>query len=102
MEESKEDLQKRLFEITADIESLKKTQSKNYEELEIVLKALGIDTYHQDPLTNVVYKITLPAGTFVPFRQIDYIRTNLSGEKRGGSVLSQKEAKEKGFNVKAE
>lgn len=96
----KENLQKRLFELTADIESLKKQQTKNYEELNQILTMLGVDTYHQDPVTKVVYKVVVPTGTFVEYKTIGYERTALNGEKRG--TLSKKEAREAGFEVNGE
>lgn len=92
-----ENLQKRLFELASDIESLKKQQTKNYEELNQVLSLLGVGTYHQDPLTKAVYKVVVPTGTFIEYKTIGYERTAVSGEKRG--TLSKKEAKEMGFNV---
>lgn len=96
----KENLQKRMFELTADIEAVKKQQAKNYEELNQVLQLLGVNTYHQDPLTKVVYKVVVPTGTFVEYKTIGYERTAFNGEKRGS--LSKKEAKEAGFNVEGE
>jgi len=96
----KENLQRRLFELTADIESLKKQQVKNYEELNQVLSMLGIGSYHQDPITKVVYKVVVPSGTFVEYKTIGYERTAFNGEKRG--TLSKKEAKEAGFETNGE
>lgn len=96
----KENLQKRLFELASDIEALKKQQTKNYEELNQVLTMLGVDTYHQDPITKVVYKVVVPSGTFVEYKTISYERTAFNGEKRG--TLSKKEAMENGFNVSGE
>lgn len=85
------------------------TAAKHYEELEEkmlqvraelqeAMVVLGLDTYLQDPDTNLVYKILQPGGTFVHFKTIDYKRTAKEGE-RGGQVLSKKEAQEKGFSV---
>jgi hypothetical protein len=96
----KDNLQKRLFELSADIESLKKQQTKNYEELNQILSLLGVGTYHQDPVTKIVYKVVVPSGTFVEYKTIGYERTAFSGEKRGS--LSKKEAREAGFEVNGE
>lgn len=96
----KDNLQKRLFELSADIESLKKQQTKNYEELNQILSMLGVNTYHQDPVTKVVYKVVVPTGTFVEYKTIGYERTAFNGEKRGS--LSKKEAREAGFEVNGE
>lgn len=66
------------------------------EELTNVMKELGLNQYAQDPETGAVYKIYKPEGTFVSFKEIDFKRTALTGE-RGGMVLSKKEAEEAGF-----
>lgn len=79
------------------LEELKKAQT----ELEAEMIAVGLDKYVQDPETLAVYKIIVPSGTFVSFKQIDYKRTNIEGEKGGGpSVLAKKEAEEAGFVLK--
>ena len=90
------DAQKRFFELTTQSERLSEERKKVAEELEAVMKELGVDSYHQDPSTGLVYKVIKPAGTFISFREIDYKRTALPGEK-GGTVLSKKEAEENGF-----
>lgn len=69
------------------------------EELTTVMTALGLDTYAQDPETLAVYKIIKPLGTFTYYKDIDYKRTALEGD-RGGTVLAKKEAEEAGFNLK--
>ena len=69
------------------------------EELTSVMTALGLETYAQDPDTLAVYKIIKPLGTFTYYKEIDYKRTALEGE-RGGTVLAKKEAEEAGFNLK--
>lgn len=69
------------------------------DELNVAMLALGYDKYAQDPETRAVYKTVKPNGTFVYYRDIDYKRTALDGE-RGGTVLSKKEAQEAGFDVK--
>lgn len=69
-----------------------------YKELKISMEALDVGTYLQDPETMAVYKIIEPTGTYVEFRNIDYKRTSLDGEK-GGNVLSKKEAQEVGFTL---
>lgn len=68
------------------------------EQLEAKMLELGLDSYHQDPVVKTVYKIIKPTGTFISFRDIDYKRTALEGEK-GGTVLSKKEAQEAGFDL---
>lgn len=76
-------------------EELKKVR----ELLEESMRDMGIDSYAQDKNTLAVYKIIKPQGTFIYYRDIDYKRTALEGEK-GGTVLSKKEAEEAGFTLK--
>lgn len=90
-----------LFTLAGEIENIKEQLRQKQEQLEQVLLALGVDTYYQDPINNVVYKVYKPSGTFVSYKNLDFKRTNLPGETGGGSsVLSKKEAQEKGFAVK--
>lgn len=93
-----EEQQKRLFELAERLEQLDDERVKLREELDVVMKNLGLDTYHQDPQTGLVYKVHKPLGTFTYFREIDYKRTSKPGE-RGGTVLSKKEAEEQGFTL---
>jgi hypothetical protein len=67
-------------------------------KLESLMYTLGVDSYHQNPLTGVVYKVYVPEGTFISFKKIDYKRTSLPGEK-GGTVLSKSEAESAGFTL---
>jgi hypothetical protein len=66
------------------------------EELNLVMQKLDYNTYHQDPLTGIVYKIEEPKGTYVEFQTIAYKRTSKPGE-RGGNVLAKSEAEAQGF-----
>lgn len=63
------------------------------KQLEQQLVQLGVGNYARDEETGTVYKAIVPRGTFVYFREIDYVRTAKEGE-RGGTVLSKKEAEE--------
>ena len=65
------------------------------KELEVVLLEVGVDKYIQDPETLLVYKVVKPKGTFVSFKEVDYVRTKKESEERGD--LSVKEAKAAGF-----
>lgn len=69
------------------------------EELNTVLTELGVGTYAQDPETTAVYKVIKPKGTYTYFRDIDYNRTLLEGEK-GGSPLAKSDAEAAGFTLK--
>lgn len=90
--------QKRFFELAERLEQLDEERRKFSEELDAVMKNLGVDTYHQDPSNGLVYKIEKPKGRFVYYKELDYKRTAKPGE-RGGTVLSKKEAEEQGFTV---
>jgi len=91
----------KFLELAKKFEKLQEEMNKTREDLEGEMINIGLEKYIQDPDTLAVYKIIVPTGTFVSFRQIDYKRTNLDGEKGGGpSVLAKKEAEEKGFILK--
>lgn len=92
----KEQKSKEFLELAKQFEKASDEFNALRERLITAMIRLGVDQYVQDPETKAVYKIIKPAGTFVPFREIDYKRTALEGE-RGGTVLSKKEATEAGF-----
>jgi hypothetical protein len=90
--------QKLFLEVAKKYEELESQMDLVRKELNSVLSRLELGSYFQDPETNLVYKVVVPAGTFVFYKTVDYKRTAKEGE-RGGSVLSKKEAQEKGFYV---
>lgn len=90
------DHQKRFFELATRLEQVDEERRKLSEELDIVMESLGLNSYHQDPMTMLVYKIYKPEGRFMYYQKIDYKRTAKPGE-RGGTILSKKEAEERGF-----
>lgn len=89
----------RFVELAKKLEQQQKEVNVTREELTSVMQGLGLDTYAQDPETLAVYKIIKPNGTFMYYRDIDYKRTALEGEK-GGTVLAKSEAQEMGFILK--
>ncbi|NJO48149.1 MAG: hypothetical protein HC840_00375 [Leptolyngbyaceae cyanobacterium RM2_2_4] len=89
----------KFVELAKKMEKQQEELNATREELTAVMLALGIDTYAQDPETLAVYKIIKPLGTFTYYKDIDYKRTALEGE-RGGTVLAKKEAEEAGFVLK--
>ena len=91
--QAKQDL---LFQLAGEIESLKTLLKEKQRQLEEVVTSLGLNTYHQDPVNGVVYKVYKPEGTFISFKSIDIKRTALPGEK-GGTVLAKSEAESMGF-----
>jgi hypothetical protein len=90
------DNQSLLFQWANEIEDLKAQLKHKQGQLESVMVKLGLNTYHQDPITGVVYKIYKPDGTFIAYKSIDVKRTALPGEK-GGTVLAKSEAESMGF-----
>lgn len=91
-------MNQRLFELATEHERLKAEMKKVKTEMSIVLENLGVDTYHQDPMTGLVYKVIIPDGTFITYDKIGYKRTSKEGEK-GGTVLSKSEAEANGFTL---
>jgi hypothetical protein len=85
-----------LFQWAYEIEDLKAQLKHKQGQLEEVMLKLGLNTYHQDPITGIVYKIYKPDGTFIAYKSIDVKRTALVGEK-GGTILSKAEAELNGF-----
>jgi hypothetical protein len=93
------DTEKKFLETAKYLEQLSEKKEEVRAELEGLMKTMGEGAYVQDPETLVVYKVIKPNGTFIYFRDLDYKRTALEGE-RGGTVLSKKEAEEAGFVLK--
>lgn len=87
----------KFLELAKRTEKLYEELKQAQEELTAEMRTMGVDKYVQDPETRAVYKIIKPNGTFVSFKDIDYKRTLLEGEKSGGTVLAKKEAEEQGF-----
>jgi hypothetical protein len=83
------DAQRRLVEL--DLK--KKEIEQYYEELEQVTAAVaaevGLNGYFEAP-DGTVYKLVKPAGRYVMFKDLDFLRTKREGEERG--TLSMKEA----------
>ena len=85
-----------LFQFANEVEDLKAQLKHKQGQLEQVMTKLGLNTYHQDPISGIVYKIHKPEGTYIEYRTISYKRTALPGEK-GGTVLAKSEAESMGF-----
>ena len=81
-----------------DMERRKEEWKQYLEELreatQEVANEIGVGGYFQDA-DGTVFKIVIPAGRFVEYETIGYVRTRREGESRG--TLSEKEAKEQGF-----
>lgn len=91
------DNQQNFIDQAKAIESKQKELIDLHERLKDTMAALGVGTYVQDPATSTVYKIVKPKGTFMYFKDIDYVRTAIQDERSGS--LSKKEAEEAGFTV---
>ena len=83
------DAQRRL--VALDLK--KKEIEQYYEELEKTLAEVaaevGLNGYFEAE-DGTVYKVVKPAGRFVLFKELDFVRTRRDGEERG--TLSMKEA----------
>lgn len=89
--------QVKFLELAKFLEDLDTKRKETEAQLEVLMKELGEGSIFQDPETKVVYMVTKPRGTFVPYKDVDYVRTALEGERAG--TLSKKAAAEKGFDV---
>lgn len=67
------------------------------EATKAVAEEVGVDGYFQDD-EGTVYKVVVPAGRFVHYEAVSYVRTKRAGEERGS--LSLKEVEAAGFKVK--
>lgn len=79
-------------------EKLKQELDGIRDQLEKDMTEAGMGSYIQDPDTGTVYKIVKPSGTFMYYRDIEYVRTAQEGERAGS--LSKKEAEGAGFILK--
>lgn len=68
------------------------------DQMTTLLSDVGVGIYIQCPETGTVYKVVKPNGTFVYFKDLDYVRTALEGERAG--TLSKKEVEAIGFVLK--
>jgi hypothetical protein len=88
---------KRFLELAKQMEHLQSQTEAVRLELNAEMAALGVGAYAQDPATGLVYKIVRPIGTYIHFREIDYVRTAKESERSGS--LSKKEAEAAGFKL---
>lgn len=91
------DLKPLFIQLAKDLEAKQQEANDLRDRLAEVMGKLGTGTFVQDLNDLTVYKIVKPNGTFISFKDIDYIRTAKVGENRGD--LSKKAAEEAGFTV---
>lgn len=89
--------QQLFIELAKKYEQMSEELSQVREQLTSAMKELEIGTFVQDPETKVVYQVVVPNGTFVHYKQVDYIRTKKEGERAGS--MSMKKAEEMGFTL---
>jgi hypothetical protein len=88
-------LQQNFIELAKKREELAKQLKQLNQELAGIMKDLPLGEMFQDSADGVVYQIVVPSGTFIEYKNIDYIRTRREGETKG--TLSMKEAQAAGF-----
>lgn len=91
------ELQSKFIELATKYELLKDEMKLVKEQLDKTMADMGVNTYLQDPITGLVYKIYKPEGRFVYYSELDYVRTAKPDEARGS--LSKKEAEMVGFKL---
>ncbi len=89
--------QKRIVELTKQTEKLSKEQQALWGELNYLLEQEGQGTMFQDEEDGTVFRVTIPRGTYIEYKQIAYERTRRNGEKKGS--LSLEDAKAAGFSL---
>ena len=86
----------KLIELDKQKTAIKAYYEELRETLERVSDELGVDGMFQAD-DGTVYQVVKPAGRYVQFEELGYIRTKRDGEKRG--ELSKKKAEEAGFKI---
>ena len=89
------ELQQKFLALAKKREDLARQIKQVNLELSDTMRQLPLGEMFQDPADGVVYQIIFPSGTYVEFKNVDYIRTRKEGETKG--TLSMKEAQAAGF-----
>lgn len=97
-QEAYKPIEEQFLKLAKKKETLAKELKQTDRELAETMRRLPLGWMFQDPEDGTVYQVIAPSGTFVEFRNIDYIRTRKDGETRG--TLSVKAAEEAGFRLK--
>ena len=88
------DLQSKAYDLILKKEELKAQMKEVNLALDSILTELGEGNAFQ-AYDGTVVKVSKPTGTYIEFKNIDYVRTRREGEVKGS--LSKKEAEEMGF-----
>jgi hypothetical protein len=94
--EAYSDTTKQFLLLVKEAEERLKELKQARRKLDDCMRMMPLGFMFQDPEDKVVYQIIAPSGTFIEFKNIDYIRTRKEGEKAG--TLSMKAAQEAGFS----
>lgn len=89
------ELQQKFVALAKKREDLVRQLKQANQDLYNVINELPLGEMFQDPSDGVVYQIVVPAGTYVEYKSLDYVRTRREGEQKGS--LSMKEAEAAGF-----
>jgi hypothetical protein len=78
------------FELTDKIEELKEQQKILNEQLDVEMAKLPLDVCFQNPSNGLVYKIQKSKGSYVYYKDLEYVRTKKATEAkvrgRGGRI----------------
>lgn len=94
----KQDNKQKFLALAKYYEELKEQMDNVRTDINATMTELGLGAFVQDPELLTVYKIVKPQGTYMYYKDIDYVRTALEGERAGS--LSKKEAEAEGFALK--
>lgn len=89
------ELQTKFVAQAKKLEDLARQMKQANQDLYNTMRDLPLGEMFQDPADGVVYQVIIPAGTFVEYKALSYIRTKKEGETKG--TLSMKEAEAAGF-----
>ena len=85
------------FKESTKLEEMKEAMKYQGAVVDDLMSKLPADELFQDPNTGLVYKIQKPTGTFISFKEREYVRTKKATETKGS--LSKKEVEDAGFKV---
>lgn len=87
--------QEKFLALAERIEKGEKLLKELKREHADIMRLMPLGEMFQDPKDGVVYQVIAPAGKYIEYKTIDYIRTKRDGEVKGS--LSIKGAELAGF-----